>query len=208
MRSTCVLGLVAAAGLAQAEPFVFQGSLNDAGAPAEGMYDLQFFLYDAEIGGTQIGSTNTLDDIEVSNGAFAVELDFGDDAFDGSDRWVAIVVRDGDSTGAYTPLNPRAKIGNAPQASYANKAGEASTISDPFWTQAPGILYFGEDEGDESDSDDDPVASSKAKLKRNVVLGPDGEPISHWLYRVSLALRRRPARWCRNRKPAPPAAAC
>lgn len=64
------------------------------------------------------------------------------------------------------------------------------------------------DEGDESDSDDDPVASSKAKLKRNVVLGPDGEPISHWLYRVSLALRRRPARWCRNRKPAPPAAAC
>ncbi|KAA0169782.1 hypothetical protein FNF28_01901 [Cafeteria roenbergensis] len=40
------------------------------------------------------------------------------------------------------------------------------------------------DEGDESDSDDDPVASSKAKLKRNVVLGPDGEPISHWLYRL------------------------
>ncbi|MFG0312810.1 MAG: hypothetical protein ACF8LL_01295 [Phycisphaerales bacterium] len=149
MRRTCVLGLVAAAGLAQAEPFVFQGSLNDGGAPAEGTYDLQFFLYDAEIGGTQIGSTNTLDDIEVSNGAFAVELDFGDDAFDGSDRWVAIVVRDGDSTGTYTPLNPRAKIGNAPQASYANQAGEAATLSDPFWTQAPGILFFGEDEGDD-----------------------------------------------------------
>jgi len=48
----------------------------------------------------------------------------------------------------------------------------------------------GEDQGDESD--DDPIASGKARLKRNAVLGPDGEPISHWLYRVS------DPRWCRD----------
>lgn len=39
--------------------------------------------------------------------------------------------------------------------------------------------------GEAYDSDDDPLASSKADLKKNVVLGPDGEPISYWLYKVS-----------------------
>jgi hypothetical protein len=39
--------------------------------------------------------------------------------------------------------------------------------------------------GDEYDSDDDPLAGSKADLKKNAVLGPDGEPISYWLYKVS-----------------------
>jgi hypothetical protein len=143
------LGLVLAAGMAQAEPFVFQGSLNDDGAPADGMYDFQFVLYDAEVAGNQIGPFNILDDIEVSNGSFTAELDFGAGAFDGSERWVAIVVRDGDSTGAYVPLNPRAKIGSAPQAGFASKAGVAETVEDSFWTQAPGILFFGVDEGDD-----------------------------------------------------------
>lgn len=143
------LGLMLAAGLAQAEPFVFQGSLNDDGAPADGMYDFQFVLYDAEVAGNQIGPFNILDDIEVINGSFNAELDFGDNAFDGSERWVAIVVREGDSTGAYVPLNPRAKIGSAPQAGFASKAGIAETVEDAFWTQAPGILYFGADEGDD-----------------------------------------------------------
>ena len=147
MKVITVMGLMAAAGMVQAEPFVFQGSLSDGGMPAEGAYDFQFFLYDAEIGGNEIGSVNVLDDLLVSNGSFNAELDFGADAFDGSERWVAIVVRDGGSTGTYTPLSPRAKIGNAPQASFANKSGEAVTLSDPFWTQAPGILYFGEDNG-------------------------------------------------------------
>jgi hypothetical protein len=143
------IGLVLAAGLAQAEPFVFQGTLNDNGAPANGIYDFQFVLYDSLSEGNQIGPFNTLDDVEVVDGAFTVELEFGNDAFDGSERWVSIVVREGDSMGAYVPLNPRAKIGSAPQAGFASKAGVAETIEDPFWTQAPGILFFGVDEGDD-----------------------------------------------------------
>lgn len=144
MRIGGAFGLCVLAGMAHAEPFVFQGTLNDEGAPANGMYDFQFILYDAETAGNQVGPFNILDDIEVVDGAFTVELDYGEDAFDGSERWVAIVVRDGDSTGAYVPLNPRAKIGSAPQAGYASKAGVANTIEDAFWTQAPGVLMIGE----------------------------------------------------------------
>ena len=130
--------------LAQAEPFIFQGQLNDQGAPATGMYDLEFVLYSVDTGGTQIGPTVLLDDQQVNQGNFLVEIDFGD-VFDGSSRWIEVSVRNGDSTDGYTELAPRVKIGSTPQASYATKAGVADTLADPFWTQAPGVLIFGED---------------------------------------------------------------
>ena len=136
-------------GLARAEPFVFQGQLSDMGAPAEGAFDFEFLLFDSETGGSQIGSVQSIEDLPVSNGNFNAELDFGDNAFNGSPRWVEIRVRPGDSTDAFTLLDPRAKIGSTPQASFASRSGVADTIANPFWTQAPGILYFGEDEGDD-----------------------------------------------------------
>ena len=143
-------GLALSGSLAQAEPFVFQGQLNDAGAPADGLYDLRFVLFPAVTGGTQIGPTVTIDDQQVTDGTFQVELDFGDDAFSGSTRWIEIGVRPGASGGAYTGLTPRAKVGSAPQASFATKAGVADQLSDPFWTSpAPGILMIGEQEGND-----------------------------------------------------------
>ena len=141
------LALLAAAGLAQAEPFVFQGTLDEGGMPADGLYDFEFLLYDAESGGFQIGSVQSVDDLNVEEGSFLAELDFGNDAFDGTARWVEIRVRTGDSNDSYTLLNPRAKIGSAPQANFASKAGVADELANPFWTQAPGILQFGPDQG-------------------------------------------------------------
>ncbi len=168
--------------MAHAEPFVFQGTLNDEGAPANGMYDFQFILYDAETAGNQVGPFNILDDIEVVDGAFTVELDYGEDAFDGSERWVAIVVRDGDSTGAYVPLNPRAKIGSAPQAGYASKAGVANTIEDAFWTQAPGVLMFGEAFGTDKVyiNRDNFVESTDTFVVQSSMNGPGGMTLSNF----------------------------
>ena len=37
----------------------YQGSLNDAGTPASGLYDLQFMLFDDAVAGTQMGGTIT-----------------------------------------------------------------------------------------------------------------------------------------------------
>ncbi|MBL4699531.1 MAG: hypothetical protein JKX70_11935 [Phycisphaerales bacterium] len=131
-----------------AEPFVFQGTLNDEGTPADGLFDLEFVIFGADIGGAQVGPTLTLEDQEVTQGNFLVELDFGD-VFDGSQRWIEISVRIGESVGGFTELAPRLKVGSAPQASYASKAGVANTLADPFWTQAPGILFFGDDGGND-----------------------------------------------------------
>ena len=67
--------------------------------------------------------------------------------FDGTQRWIEIRVRQGDSNGGFTALTPRAKVGSAPQANFANKAGVADELANPFWSQAPGILQFGPDQG-------------------------------------------------------------
>jgi len=163
---SAVLGtsLFLGAGFVQAEPFVFQGQLNEAGSPADGVYDLIFDIYDVETDGSPLAGTVVIDDQQVTNGNFTVELDFGD-VFDGSSRWISIGVRAGDEVGSYTALNPRAKVGNSPQASFASTAGVAAvadTLSDPFWTEAPGILFFGDDGGNDQfffnrDRDIDPT---------------------------------------------------
>ncbi len=169
---------------AQAEPFVFQGQLNDAGAPATGIYDLAFDLFAVDSGGSAIAGTVVLEDQQVTQGTFAVELDFGD-AFDGSQRWIQIGVRAGNDVGNYTTLSPRAKVGNSPQASYANNAGVAAVaeaLADPFWTQAPGILVFGENEGNDRfffnrDRDVDPTDIMVIHSAQN---GLGGLTISSW----------------------------
>ena len=178
----CALGVMLAAGLAQAEPFVFQGQLNDMGSPADGVYDLEFLLFDSETGGSQIGTVQGIDDLEVSNGSFTTELDFGDDAFDGSSRWVEIRVRAGDSVDAFTLLDPRAKIGSTPQASYASRAGVADSVVDQFWTQAPGILMIGEHNGRDQVfiNRDNNIESTDVFVVHSAVNGSGGMTISSY----------------------------
>jgi hypothetical protein len=95
--------------------FTYQGQLLAGGNPAAGPYDFQFMLFDALTGGAQVGSTLTLDNVPVSKGLFTVKLDFGS-AFGGGARWLAIAVRPGSSTGAYTALSPRQELTPAPYA--------------------------------------------------------------------------------------------
>lgn len=178
-----VSGLAGVITPAAAEPFVFQGQLNDGGAPADGIYDLEFILFGDEIGGTQIGPTITLDDQEVINGGFLVELDFGEDAFDGGGRWIEISVRDGASGGGYTELAPRAKVGSAPQASYASKSGEASSLTNQFWTElAPGVLLVGEHEGSDQFfiNHDRVIESSDVMVVHSAANAPGGMTMSTW----------------------------
>lgn len=103
--------------------FTYQGRLTDGGSPANGTYDLRFILYDAESGGAQVGSTLNREDVNVANGLFTVELDFGTSAFTGDARWMEIAVRAGASTTAHTVLSPRQAVSPAPYALYAKAAG-------------------------------------------------------------------------------------
>jgi hypothetical protein len=117
------------AALAQTTAFTHQGRLTDAGTPATGIYDLQFALFDALTAGTQIGSPIALDDITVSAGLFTVSLDFGASAFPGANRWLAIGVRPGASTGAFTTLAPRQAVTSAPYAVKSVSAASADGLS-------------------------------------------------------------------------------
>ncbi|MCB0257067.1 MAG: hypothetical protein KDI55_25385, partial [Anaerolineae bacterium] len=96
--------------------FTYQGRLVDNGLPANGAYDLRFSLFDDAVAGAQIGSTQTLNDVTVTDGYFTVSPDFGTGVFQGDARWIQVEVRPGASTGSYTPLSPRTELAGAPYA--------------------------------------------------------------------------------------------
>jgi hypothetical protein len=104
--------------------FTYQSRLIDANNPADGLYDFQFKLYDANVDGTQKGSTVIIDELDVIDGHFALELDFGSGVFDGNDCWLEIGVRQGDlkDPNIYTILSPRQQVTPTPYAIYAKTA--------------------------------------------------------------------------------------
>src|SRR5688572_1770314 len=114
------------AALAQGTAFSYQGRLNNNGAPATGLYDLQFTLFDAPGAGVQQGSVLTLNSQGVTNGLFFVTLDFGNQ-FPGAARWLQIAVRTNGGA-VFTPLAPRQPISPSPYAIFAGGVN-ASTIS-------------------------------------------------------------------------------
>jgi hypothetical protein len=121
----CTLAVLAglAAAPVAAQPldtaFTYQGRLQDAGAPANGPYDFRFILFDAPVGGAQVGPIVLRDDVVLTDGLFAVSLDFGPTAFTGVKRWLDVAVRPGTSGGAYTPLSERQELQSAPHSAYS-----------------------------------------------------------------------------------------
>ena len=92
--------------------FNYQGKLDDQGISASGMFDFRFVLYDAEIGGNQVGSaipsTGALT-LKLNRGVFDVELDFGDGIFEGDARWLEVAVNHVGMSPLFT-LSPRQRL--------------------------------------------------------------------------------------------------
>ena len=122
MKTSLLASLLLAVSLASGHAatlgsaFTYQGRLTDAGAPANGAYDLTFTLYDAVAAGTTVGTSNVVHDLGITNGLFTVTLDYGAAPFDGSERWLEIAVRPGASAGDYTNVAPRQPITATPYA--------------------------------------------------------------------------------------------
>ncbi|MBC8096551.1 MAG: hypothetical protein H7Y43_12140, partial [Akkermansiaceae bacterium] len=117
---------------AQDSAFKYQGCLNEGGTPASGVYDLRFALVDAAEGGQLVRPAVTNAGVPVYNGRFNATLDFGPDAFDGSNYWIEIGVR---TNGAedFVALTPRQPVTPTPYALYAHStrsAGLTGIISD------------------------------------------------------------------------------
>ncbi|MCK6483664.1 MAG: hypothetical protein HUU22_14550 [Phycisphaerae bacterium] len=102
--------------------FTYQGQLKIAGSPLDDVADFQFTLWDAAgagnppSGGNQIGSMVSVGNVAVVDGMFAVNIDFGGDAFNGQARWLQIAVRSPAGAGAFTTLAPRQRLTAAPHA--------------------------------------------------------------------------------------------
>jgi hypothetical protein len=109
--------------LGQGTAFTYQGRLNDGSSPANGNYDMQFYLRSAATGGSPVGNTNTLAPVPASNGLFTVALDFGPGIFAGSPLWLEIGVRTNGSLAAYTTLSGRQQLTPSPYALYSPQAG-------------------------------------------------------------------------------------
>jgi hypothetical protein len=109
--------------------FTYQGQLTDHGEPVAGPCNFRFALYDAPSEGSQIGATETRTDVELFDGRFAVNLDFGSGAFNGGARWLEIRVQCVADT-EYTTLDPRQALNAAPYALYALDAqGYAGVVT-------------------------------------------------------------------------------
>src|SRR5438067_190764 len=124
-----VLWLIAAASatVAQTSSFTYQGRLTDGGTAANGNYDLQFALFDSLSGGAQVGSTQTISTVAVSNGVFTVSLNFGANAFPGANRFLEISARP--TGGSFTLLTPRQQVTSTPYAIRSANASSADTAT-------------------------------------------------------------------------------
>ena len=109
-----ILALAAASAPAFADPqlpdFVYQGRLQQNGAPANGNFDLSFALYDAASGGNQIGSTIDEAGYPVDDGIFSISLSFPG-AFSGNQLYLQVSVQ-----GA--PMLPRQPVATTPVAQF------------------------------------------------------------------------------------------
>jgi hypothetical protein len=127
LAGTAVVADSAAALAALPTAFTYQGRLTDAGAPANGAYDLRFTLY---AGDARQGDAVVREDVAVAGGLFTVTLDFGADVFaGGAARHLAIGVRPGASTGEFTALEPRQPITATPYAVRTVSAARADRAS-------------------------------------------------------------------------------
>ena len=122
--------------MAHSEPlgtaFTYQGELKQASQVANGEFDFEFQLYDVPNGGIAIALPAQVDDVQVVDGVFTVELDFGSGVFDGTQLWLQVGVREGALMGAYTTLSPRSKLTATPYAIYGLAHGGGESASSEF----------------------------------------------------------------------------
>lgn len=103
--------------------FTYQGQIRSAGALINGPVDLRITLWDSDVAGGQVGATNNYQAVPITDGRFALGLNFGATAFDGSNRWVQLEFRSPAGAGQYLTLTPRDKITATPYAMFALNGG-------------------------------------------------------------------------------------
>lgn len=128
-------------GVAHAGPvssgFTYQGQLILDDRAVTGTADFQFYLHDAETGGSMVGGGLQYNAVNVDLGVFTVILNWGTANFDGNERWLEIRVRHpNDPTNAeqFTVLGPRQQLTVVPYAIHALNGGGGGGSG--FWSDS------------------------------------------------------------------------
>lgn len=102
----------------------------DNSTAADSQYDFEFKLFDDPCTGTQQGNTIEVNDLDVIDGYFTAELDFGSSVFNGDARWLEISVRFGASIDGndFATLIPRQQITPTPYAAYAKNTRKYAQV--------------------------------------------------------------------------------
>ena len=138
-RRTCLVPLLTMLAL-QSNPSVadtlgtavtYEGRLSVGTNPANGSYDLRFAVFDAAGAGNQVSVALTNAAVSITNGLFAVLLDFGGGVFAGDVRWLEIGVRSNGSGSDFILLSPRQPLTAVPYALHAPSAGSAANVTGP-----------------------------------------------------------------------------
>jgi hypothetical protein len=143
--------------------FTYQGQLQLFGAPANGTCNMQFSLWDALSGPTQVGGTLS-HAVTVTNGVFSAPLDFGGGAFTGNNRWLEISV-DCPGGGGLTVLSPRQPVTASPYALFANTIADNAVTSEKI---ANGTI-LGQDIGAGTVTQDKMVTSGPLGVQRRII---------------------------------------
>ncbi len=137
-----VTSALACGAVAQTTSFTYQGQLKDGVSLAQGQHDFRFRLFDAANGGTQLGTTQCVDNIQVNDGVFTTLIDFGPQFTTTAQRFIEIQVRRdigqtcADTTG-YTTLTSRQPITPAP---IAIQAASAFSLAAPDGSPAKAVF--------------------------------------------------------------------
>jgi hypothetical protein len=122
MKTLIAMICLLTASMSSAETTItYQGQLQDGSGPYTGTADMTFELYDNDEGGTLVAGPLVKGAVDLVDGLFKVELDFGD-AYEGA-RWLEIEI-DG------SVLEPRQRISSVPVAVRALNVSDGGTSED------------------------------------------------------------------------------
>lgn len=112
----------------------YQGQAFIGGLPASGMLDARFTLYDASLGGNQVGVRLCANDVAVADGRFTTLLDFGDEYSRNAALFLEVELRVDTGQPCTNPagfvvLGPRQPLSATPYAVYANNALAAESAA-------------------------------------------------------------------------------
>lgn len=112
----------------QTTSVLFQGRLDGASLPPDGLYDVQLQLFDSAQGGAPVSDSLVAVGAPITNNSFAIVADFGSGAFPGAERWLQIGYRSNSLLGDFQLNSSRMRITSSP---YAIKALNATSVSGP-----------------------------------------------------------------------------